>query len=68
MLNAEWRAARRRLARRGAAAAGQGTAQPIVATKPGEFNRPESAIRLPDEIDQIIGNRRAALHIKMNRS
>ncbi|WP_124576398.1 hypothetical protein [Burkholderia contaminans] len=67
MLNAEWRAARRSLARRGAAAAGQGTAQPIVATKPGEFNRPESAIRWVGETDPIIGIRRAAMHIKMNR-
>ncbi|WP_174936126.1 hypothetical protein [Burkholderia lata] len=68
MLNAEWRAARSSLARHGAAATGQGTAQPIVATKPGEFNRPESAVGLPGENDRIIGNRRAAMHIKMNRS
>ncbi|MBN3828211.1 hypothetical protein G3O00_32050 [Burkholderia sp. Ac-20384] len=68
MLNAEWRAARCSLARRGAAATGQGTAQPIVATKRGEFNRPESTIPARDENDQIIGNWRAAMHIKMNRS
>ncbi|MBZ5793962.1 hypothetical protein K8353_27925 [Burkholderia contaminans] len=68
MLNAEWRAARGSLARRGPAAAGQGAAQPIVATKPGEFNRPDSTIPLPDENDQIIRNWRAAMHIKMNRS
>ncbi|WP_175239499.1 MULTISPECIES: hypothetical protein [Burkholderia cepacia complex] len=67
MLNAERRAARKHHARRGAAAIGQRTAQPIVATKPGEFNRPESPIRLVGETNPIIGNRRAAMHIKMNR-
>ncbi|WP_246637205.1 hypothetical protein [Burkholderia catarinensis] len=40
--------------RRDAAAAGQRAAQPIVATKHGEFNRPEKAISLQDEDDQII--------------
>ncbi|WP_431228247.1 hypothetical protein [Burkholderia contaminans] len=67
MLNAEWRSARKSLVRYGPAAAGQRTAQPIVATNPDEFNRQESILRLPGEIDQIIGNRRAAMHIKMNR-
>ncbi|OXI57131.1 hypothetical protein CFB47_27395 [Burkholderia sp. AU27893] len=68
MLNAEWRGARKSLVRCGPAAAGQRTAQPIVATNPDEFNRPESILRLPGESDRIIGSRRAALHIKMNRS
>ncbi|WP_244111386.1 hypothetical protein [Burkholderia cepacia] len=49
-------------------AAGQRTAQPIVATKPCEFNRPESPIRLPDENNRITGNARVAMHIKMNRA
>ncbi|AWV01861.1 hypothetical protein DM992_20330 [Burkholderia sp. JP2-270] len=64
MLNAD---ARRRssLARRGTAAAGQCATQPIVATKSGEFNRPETIMSLKDEKDQISGNWRAATHIKM---
>ncbi|WP_431208557.1 hypothetical protein [Burkholderia cepacia] len=68
MPNDARRAVRRSLARRRAAAAGQRTAQPIVATKPCEFNRPESPIRLPDENNRIIGIARVAMHIKMNRA
>ncbi|QOH36888.1 hypothetical protein C7S14_2627 [Burkholderia cepacia] len=68
MPNDARRAAWRGLARRRAAAAGQRTAQPIVATKPCEFNRPESPVRLPGESTRIIGNARVAMHIKMNRA
>ncbi|WP_275923425.1 cupredoxin domain-containing protein [Burkholderia sola] len=53
------------LARRGTTAIGQCPAPPIVATKEGEFNRAESTMRWPHEHDQIIGNWRAAAHIKM---
>ncbi|RQS85209.1 hypothetical protein DF032_02155 [Burkholderia seminalis] len=59
------RAARWSLARRGTAAIGPCPVQPIVATKACEFNRPESTMSFKDEKDQIIGNCRAALHIKM---
>ncbi|ABK10745.1 conserved hypothetical protein [Burkholderia cenocepacia HI2424] len=53
------------LARRGTSAMGQGPAQPIVATKARGFNRSESAIPWRHEHDQVIGNWRAAAHIKM---
>ncbi|WP_244137591.1 hypothetical protein [Burkholderia sp. BCC1644] len=56
------------LARRGAAGAGQRTAQPILATKPGEFNRLEMTMSLQDEDDQVISNLNAAVHIKMIKS
>jgi hypothetical protein len=59
------RAARTSLAGRGTAAIGQCPAQPIVATKAGEFNRPGMTMSLPDENDQIIANWHAAVHIKM---
>ncbi|QRR06596.1 hypothetical protein FPJ27_09350 [Burkholderia sp. MS455] len=64
MLNADARRGSS-FAQRGTAAAGQCATQPIVATKSGEFNRPETAISLKDEKDQTSGNWRAAAHIKM---
>ncbi|RXV69477.1 hypothetical protein D1006_31025 [Burkholderia stabilis] len=56
------------LARRGVAATGQRTAQPILATKPGEFNRPEMTMSLQGENDQVISNLNAAAHMKMIKS
>ncbi|WP_241241131.1 hypothetical protein [Burkholderia cenocepacia] len=55
MLNAEY-APRQAALRGGAAAAGQCAAQPILATKSGEFNRPEMTMTLRHEDDQIISN------------
>ncbi|WP_080971003.1 hypothetical protein [Burkholderia cepacia] len=56
------------LVRRGEAAAGQRTAQPILATKPGEFNRLEMTVSLQDANDQAISNLNAAVHMKMIKS
>ncbi|RQU19730.1 hypothetical protein DF153_01985 [Burkholderia cenocepacia] len=59
------RTAPRSVEQRGTAVIGQCPAQPIVATKAREFNRPASSMSLADEPDQLIRNWRAAAHIKM---